>query len=176
MQGDHLWPLLTFDGLEGDALINAYRQTYIETYVRSANGNFHNHTDWTGAPVKFPPWQFDHAFTATDRFREGMDHDQFSLSRLQRLLWIKEVLAGNAGTIRRYAQVRKDSRGKPVKRRTFIVCEEHYVVVLNDPAAPGRPLQFVTAHVVVNQDLLKRNIDRGGLLEVRENSRKETAT
>ena len=171
MPKEPLWPFLMFEGLDDDALIDAYRNAYIETYVRASDGSQRVFSDWTGAQVTFSFRAFDHAFSSTIGFREGLDHDSFSLSRAKRMLWIKEVLAGNTGTIRRYRQERNTDRGRRAKRRTFVVCEENYVVVLNDPCKEGAPFQFVTAFYAADQDYLNKLIGRGALMETRKNGK-----
>jgi hypothetical protein len=171
MPNEPLWPFLMFEGLIDDALIDAYRNAYIETYVRAPDGSRQQFSDWTGAQVIFSERAFDHAFSSTTGFREGLDHDSFSLSRAKRMLWIKEVLVGNQGTIRRYHQERVTDRGRRVKRRTFVVCEENYVVVLDDPRKEGAPFQFVTAFVAANQDYLNKVIGRGALIQTRKNGK-----
>lgn len=152
-----LWPFLEFHGLSGAALIDAYRAEYLRIYVHAPDGQPKCLRDWTGADVRFSPYAFDHAFSGTNRFREGVDHDGFDLERARRLPWIERVLAGDAGTIRRYRQVRPDSRGRQEKkRRTFVVAEERYVVVLDEPRTEQRPFQFVTAFYAADFDTLRR--------------------
>lgn len=165
MSHDPLWPFLLFEGLEGDALVQAYREVYLETYVKDRNGQARIFTDWAGAQVVFPSVQFDHAFSKTDRYRQGLDHDQFSLERAKRMLWIREVLAGSKGTINRYAQTVETNRRRQVKRRTFLVTDENYFVVLNDPCAAGTPFHFVTAYAITDFDYLQKLKRKSVLLE-----------
>lgn len=168
MPYEPLWPFLLFEGLTNNALIDAYRKVYLDTYVYAPDGSKRIFFDWTGVQINFSSRAFDHAFSSTQGFREGLDHDSFSLTRAKRMLWIKEVLAGNEGTIRRYNQVRTDNRGRESKRRTFVVCEERYVVVLDDPRKPGTPYQFVTAFFAADMDYLNKSIGRGALIETRK--------
>lgn len=156
MTGEPLWPFLTFEGLEGDDLINAYRQAYLETYVKKPNGEIPVFHDWTGAQVNFPPWQFDHAFSETHDYRQGLGHDCFSVRRAERMLWIQEVLQASKGTISRYIQTHSTDRGRAKRRRTFFVHEEKYLVVLNDPIGTEKPFQFVTAFPTNDLDYLRR--------------------
>lgn len=171
MPKETLWPFLLFEGLDGDSLIDAYRKAYLDMYVYSPDGTKRIFYDWTGAQINFPAHQFDHAFSKTDRYREGLDHDAFSVSRAKRMPWIQEVLAGNVGTIRRYNQLRRDSRGRVKKRRTLVVCEEQYIVVLDTPDRQGKPFQFVTAFASSDQDYLTKCMESGALLETRKNGK-----
>lgn len=171
MTGEPLWPFLVFDGLEGDDLIHAYRQTYLQTYVKQANGNIPVFHDWTGAPVAFPAHQFDHAFSQTAGYRQGLDHDVFSINRAKRMLWIQEVLQATNGTINRYNLTHETDRGRK-QRRTFFVLEERYLVVLNNPRREDDPFTFITAYPVFDQDYLKKIKQRGALMECRKGSEK----
>jgi hypothetical protein len=168
MLAEPLWPFLTFDEMPEKDLIAAYRRVYLETYVKLPNGAKPVFHDWTGAQINFPPWQFDHAFSKTDNYREGLDHDNFSVDRAKRMLWIKEVIQATNGTISRYVQTRQGGRGNRVQRRSFFVHEEKYLVVLNDPSAAGKPFQFITAYPVYDLDYLKRIKQTSVLLENRK--------
>jgi hypothetical protein len=165
MPREPLWPFLLFQGLADDELIEAYRQVYLETYVYKPDGSKRIFQDWTKAQVNFSAHAFKHAFSSTSGFREGLDHDAFSVSRAKRMLWIKEVLAGKKGTVQRYNQLKTDSRGRAKKRRTFVVCEERYIVVLDNPDKPGKPFQFVTAFASSDHDYLTRCKEAGALIE-----------
>lgn len=171
MPNEPLWPFLLFEGLADDALIEAYRKTYLETYVYAPDGSKRIFQDWTNAEVVFSAHVFTHAFSSTSGFREGLDHDTFSVSRAKRMLWIKEVLAGNKGTLERYNQLRTDSRGRKKKRRTLVVCEERYIVVLDNPEKPGKPYQFVTAFASSDHDYVTKCRQSGALMETRKNGK-----
>jgi len=168
MAGEPLWPLLTFEGLEGDDLIDAYRQTYLQTYIKKANGDFPVFQDWNGDYVEFRAWQFDHAFSKTDGYRQGLDHDCFSLERAERMLWIQEVLQASKGTINRYIQTHTTNRGDKKRRRTFFVHEERYLVVLDEPRQEGGAFQFITAYPIYDHDYLQRIKQRSVLVECRK--------
>ena len=166
-----LWPFLEFEGLEGDALVARYREVYLSHYVKDENGQSRIWTDWTGAQVKFSSFSFDHAFTDTQNYRQGLDHEHFSLERAKRMLWIEQVLGATAGTIFRYGSSRQSDRGKTLKRRTFLVNEENYLVVLNDPAKNGKPFEFLTAYAITDLDYLTRLKQASVLLETRKPKR-----
>jgi len=131
---------------DGD-LWKAYRKVYLETYVKDAAGQAVLITDWHGRQVKFGHDAFRHAFTETARFREGMDHEaELSEIRAQRVLWIKDVLAGEAGLTRVYREHIDDPRGgRRKRRRIYFVVDELYVVVLDEPEDGAKALQFVSA-------------------------------
>lgn len=143
---ESLWPQLRLKADTWEEVIERYRQYYQEVYVWDEHGNRRVFTDWAGSRYLFSEKAFDHAFSESRNYRTSAGiHHQYSLSRLRRLPWIREVLAHSAGTIQRYAQTRKDSRGRDSKRRTLVVVEERYVVVFDDPRKPDKPFQFVTA-------------------------------
>lgn len=144
---ESLWPKVRLKADSEVELIEAYRQLYLATYVRDENGNQRIFTDWTGAKITFAAGAFDHAFTKAKNHRYGTCvHDAgFDHERARRILWIAEVLLASAGTIQRYSQIKKDSRGREKKRRTYVVVDECYVVVFDDPISADKPYRFVTA-------------------------------
>jgi hypothetical protein len=143
---DHLWPLLDIKGNSDKELKEKYRDIFISTYVKTPSGDKVIITDWNGNRIHFSLFSFDHAFSeATDyRFGNGLHDKPFSYKRAHRVLWIKEVLAASAGTVERRHQIRKDSRGRPKKRRVLIVVEEKYIVVLEE-TEKGKVLNFISA-------------------------------
>lgn len=163
-----LWPFLIFEGLEGDALVDKYREIYLNHYVRYKDGKPKIWTDWTGAQIKFSSFIFDHAFSDTKNFRQGLNHEKFSLDRAKRMLWIEEVLKASAGTISRYSSTRQSDRGKTLKRRTFLVNEENYLVVLNNPEKTGKPYEFLTAYAIQDLDYIDYLKQTSALLETKK--------
>lgn len=145
---EHLWPLLRIKVLTDQELKGAYRQIYLETYIKTKDGRKIKIFDWLGNRIYFNahPDFFDHAFSESSnyRFSYGVHDKPFSINRARRILWIKEVLSASKGTIERRNQIRKDSRGRPKKRRILIVVEEQYVVVLEE-RKKLRELDFITA-------------------------------
>lgn len=163
-----LWPFLMFEGLEGEALVARYREVYLSHYVKDPDGNPKIWTDWTGAQVKFSSFRFDHAFTDTQNYRQGLDHEHFSIERAKRMLWIEQVLGATAGTIFRYGSTRQGDRSQTLKRRTFLVNEENYLVVLNDPATQEKPFEFLTAYAIRDLDYLKKLKQTSALIETKK--------
>jgi hypothetical protein len=157
-----------FEGLEGDALVARYREVYLSHYVKDPDGNPKIWTDWTGAQVKFSSFRFDHAFTDTQNYRQGLDHEHFSIERAKRMLWIEQVLCASAGTIYRFGSSRRSDRGQTLKRRTFLVNEENYLVVLNDPATQEKPFEFLTAYAIRDLDYLKKLKQTSVLIETKK--------
>lgn len=153
---EHLWSLLRLKGDSEEELIEKYRQVFVENYVRSADGQEIEIFDWHGNRVKFHEKMFEHAFSeSTDyRFGGGFHDKPFSKKRARCILWIKEVLAASKGSIDRLHQIRSDSRGRSKKRRTLIVIEESYVVVLEESQKRGE-LIFITAFPAGAQYLAK---------------------
>lgn len=143
------WPLLRLSAENDDALKEAYRQVYIAEYV------LQEHFDWLGNRVRFHAPTFDHAFSESSNYLNGLGtHDiPFSKRRARQILWIKEVLKGTVKIERRH-QVRKDTRQRDVKRRSLIVVDERYVVVLQETKNMGE-LEFVTAFSADEKYLVK---------------------
>jgi hypothetical protein len=171
--GQHLWKLLRLKPADGD-LWKAYRRVYIETYVRDSNGTEPSFQDWRGRPIKFGSAAFEHAFTRNPGFRQGLNHStELDLRRAERILWIKEVLAVSAGTVRLYQEQFQED-GKPKRRKLFYVIEEAYVVIFNQPTDPNAPLQFVSAYPT-NDRYYEREIRRknGALIEQRKAKKTE---
>jgi len=170
---EHLWPFLRLRAATDEALIEAYRQVYIETYVRTGDGKTIEIFDWMGNQVLFNPRTFDHAFSeSTDyRFGNGSHDVPFSKKRARRILWIKEVLAASKGCIERRNQYRKDSRGRIKKRRVLIVVEERYVVVLGERAKrkETKMLEFITAFPA-DESYLKKIRQESALMEIKNPS------
>ncbi len=142
-----LWPLVEPVGSSEDDWRAYYRKLYVETYVRDAQGGVPDIRDWHGRRVRFHAPSFDHAFSEASNYRQaaGVHDVPLSLRRARRILWIKQAIAGAAGTIQVLGQHRKDSRGNMRKRRTLVVIEERYVVVLQACAFEGYDFEFVTA-------------------------------
>jgi len=165
---EHLWPFLRLRAATDEALIEAYRRVYIETYVRTSDGEAIEIFDWMGKRVLFHPRTFDHAFSeSTDyRFGGGCHDVPFSKKRARCILWIKEVLAASKGCIERRHQYRKDSRGRSKKRRVLIVVEERYVVVLEEREAQ-KVLEFITAFTA-DENYLKKIRQESGLMEIKK--------
>lgn len=145
----HLRPLLRLKAASLEELIEQYRQVYLKTYVGLPNEPPVVIRNWHGERVLFHAPTFDHAFTESGNYRLSAGvHDRFSLPRARRILWIREVLGATAGTIERRLERRLDSRGRPRKRRSLLVVEERYLVVLQETTGARRkqaPLEFVTA-------------------------------
>lgn len=144
---ESLWPQLRLKAETEEELIAAYRAVYEQTYVFDEQGQRRQFSDWNGHYYQFSKWAFDHAFSESDNYRVSAGvHHKWSMKRLRRMLWIKEVLALSNGTVQRYVQSRKAGRSnRNAKRRTLVVVEERYVVVFDDPREKDKPYQFVTA-------------------------------
>jgi len=158
---EHLWPFLRLKAATDEALIEAYRRIYIESYVRNSDGKAVEIFDWMGNRVLFNPRTFDHAFSESTDYRfGGGSHDvPFSKKRARCILWIKEVLAASKSCIERRSQLRQDSRGRRKKRRVLIVVEERYVVVLEERKEKNL-LEFITAFPFEKHLLQLRKIIR----------------
>jgi len=143
---NHLWPYLRLKADSEDELKELYRKVYIENYVKDADGKEIELYDWHGTRVHFNANIFDHAFSESSdyRFGDGKHDLPFSKRRARCILWIKEVLSLSAGTIERYNQTRKDTRGRPRQRRVLLVVEERYIIVLQ-VRDKDRELEFITA-------------------------------
>lgn len=145
---EHLWPLLRLSAETDEDLKEAYRQVYLRHYVQAEDGQKIEIADWQGNRIHFNghPNFFEHAFTEHKNYRSsyGVHSNNLDKRRVRCLLWIKEVLRGEIGTIERRHQTRKDDRGRLRKRRCLIVVEERYVVVLEERDG-GDGLDFISA-------------------------------
>lgn len=164
----HLWPFLRLKADTDEELKEQYRKIYLETYVQDAEGRAIEICDWQGTRVHFNARTFDHAFSESSDYRFGSgDHDvPFSKRRARCVLWIKEVLAASNGTIERWNQTRKDSRGKSKQRRVLIVVEEKYVVVLQ-VRDKDRELEFITAFMA-DESYIRKIKSEGGWAETKK--------
>lgn len=165
---EHLWPFLRLRAATDEALVEAYRRVYIETYVRTSDGSAIELFDWMGNRVLFNPRTFNHAFSESTDYRfGGGNHDvPFSKKRARCILWIKEVLDASKGCIERRHQYRKDGRGRSKKCRVLIAVEERYVVVLEE-RKERKVLEFITAFPA-DDSYLEKIRRESGLLEIKK--------
>ncbi|GAB6270240.1 MAG: hypothetical protein STSR0003_00790 [Smithella sp.] len=165
---EHLWPLLRLQAANDKELIEAYRQVFVETYVRTSDGKAIEVFDWLGNKVIFNPRNFDHAFSeSTDyRFGSGIHDVPFSKKRARCVLWIKEVLTASKGSIERRQAYRRDSRERWKKRRVLIVVEERYVVVLEE-RKEEKTLEFISAFPA-NESYLEKIRQESALIEIKK--------
>ena len=119
----------------------AYRHIYLDEYVQA------DVRDWAGRRVRFHGPSFGHAFSeaSNSRLSAGVHDVPLSLARLQRIRWIKLALAGADVNIEVLAQTRQDSRGRMKRRRSLIVLDNRYVVVLEPSEDAGFDFVFITA-------------------------------
>lgn len=157
-----LWPQLRLKVDDDVGLKEAYREIYLQMYVHAT------HYDWLGNRVYFHALTFEHAFSESSDYKKSFgEHDiPFSKQRARLMPWIKEVLKGEQGTIERLHQLRKDSRNRNVVRRSLIVIEEKYVVVLQ-ARKNNDGLDFVTAFQT-NEKYLKKLRKESSLIETRK--------
>lgn len=135
------WALCVLQIGDEVKLQTAYRQIYLDEYVRAEV------RDWDGRRVRFHGPSFDHAFSEATNYRlsAGVHDVPLSLARLQRIRWIKLALAGEGVRIEVIAQTRQDSRGRMKRRRSLIVLDNRYVVVLEPSEDDGYEFVFITA-------------------------------
>lgn len=135
------WPLCVSDVEDEARLVAAYRQIYLDEYVRA------DVRDWADRRVRFHAPSFAHAFSEASNYRLSAGVHDVSLSpkRLQRIRWIKLALAGAGVQIEVLAQTRQDSRGRMKRRRSLIVLDNRYVVVLEPSEEDGFAFVFITA-------------------------------
>ena len=135
------WPLCLIEEEDQGRLIAAYRQIYLDEYVRAEV------RDWADRRVRFHAPSFEHAFSEASNYRlsAGVHDVPVSLKRLQRIRWIKLALAGAGVQIEVLAQTRQDSRGRMKRRRSLIVLDNRYVVVLEPSEEEGFAFGFISA-------------------------------
>ena len=164
----HLWPYLRLKAKTENELKEKYRKVFIETYVMDSDGNEIKMYDWKGVRVRFNARNFDHAFSESSdyRFGDGTHNIPFSKKRARCILWIKEALMADQGTIEVRNQYRKGSRGRNKKRRVLLVVEEQYVIVLQY-RDNTKDLQFITAYVA-NRSAIEKIKREGGWIETKK--------
>lgn len=157
------WPLCVLQDDDEGRLFVAYRQIYLDEYVHAEV------RDWAGRRVRFHAPSFEHAFSESTNYRlsAGVHDVPLSLKRLQRIHWIKLALAGAGVQIEVLAQTRQDSRGRMKRRRSLIVLDNRYVVVLEPSEEDGFAFMFITAFPA-DQSYLDR-IRRGATVLERRN-------
>lgn len=156
------WPLCVFPD-DDRRLFAAYRQVYLDEYVHA------DVRDWAGRRVRFHAPSFEHAFSEATNYRlsAGVHDVPLSEKRLQRIHWIKLALGGAGVQIEVLAQTRQDSRGRMKRRRSLIVLDNRYVVVLEPSDEVGFAFMFITAFPA-DQSYLDR-IRRGATVLERRN-------
>jgi hypothetical protein len=123
------------------ALVAGYRAIYLAEYVNAEV------RDWAGRRVRFHAPTFDHAFSDASNYRlsAGVHDIAVSHRRLQRIRWIKWALAAEDVGVEVVSTVRQDSRGRVRRRRTVIVLDNKYVVVLQTCEDKDFAFEFVSA-------------------------------
>lgn len=140
---DPEWPLCEPEAGSDTERWALYRQIYLAEYVEAEV------LDWAGRRVVFHAPSFEHAFSESSNYRlsAGVHDIPYSEDRLKRIHWIKLALGAEGINLEVIAQTRKDSRGRNKKRRTLIVLDNRYVVVL-EPAPVSEDksrMVFITA-------------------------------
>lgn len=161
------WPLCVLEFDDAFALRDAYFAIYQSEYVNAEV------RDWAGRRVRFHAPTFEHAFSEAANYRlsAGIHDAGFSLRRARRIRWIKWTLEGNGVEIEVLAQTRQDSRGRLQRRRTVVVLDSRYVVVLEPCTDEGYAFTFVTAFPADQAYLDK--IRRGGQVIERRRPKKK---
>ena len=122
---------LPFLALDDEA---AYRKHY-ENTLRSRTI-----LTFDGLVVRFPKWQFDHAFFESANRCQG-DKSLFSLKRAKRMDWIEPALKDPTAEL--YEGWEKRSKVYTRGTRVCVVCGEYVIVIRlrND----GKSASFITA-------------------------------
>ena len=165
---ENLWPYLRLKAKTDEELKEKYRKVFIETYIKDSNDNEIKIYDWEGTRVRFSTQSFEHAFSESSdyRFSDGFHDIPLSKKRARCILWIKEVLSGDQGTIEIYNQSRIGSRGRQKKNRVLLVTEENYLVVL-EYRKKDNDLQFITAYPIYKNKLQQIRRE-GGWVETKK--------
>jgi hypothetical protein len=160
------WELCELEADSEASLRDAYLAIYVAEYVQAEV------RDWSGRRILFHRPTFDHAFSESSNYRTGAGvHDvSFSLPRAQRIYWIGKALSADGVDIDVIGQIRKDNRGRPRRRRTLIVIDNRYVVVLQLSERDGYDFEFVTAFPASAAYLVEIRRD-GALVEKRRHKK-----
>lgn len=140
--------LLDLAGLSPAEIERLGRETYAAHYL--LEGRPRRLPTHDGQDVIFYPDRFEHAFfTSSDRASHPERKDRIALERIERILWIKEVIAGNvAGSACWEVSEQRGGRGE---RREYAILSECYVVWLVARGDGG--YRFETAYPAMHQDL-----------------------
>jgi len=167
----HLWPFTRLKADTPEKLREVYRKVYLENYVKTKGGEEIEIYDWHGTRIYFnsSPSFFNHAFSESSNYRTsyGIHEISFSKERARCILWIKEVLEASKGTIEVRGQTRKDfKRNKYKQRRSLIVLEENYIVVLEKGEKQNR-FYFITAFPA-DRDYIEKIKRVSSLIEIKK--------
>lgn len=149
--------LLSVEGLPDDEVERLGRDEYARHYLLDGGPRAWPAHD--GQDVLFFPDAFDHAFFAsTDRARHPDRKNRIARDRVERVRWIKEVIAGNVeGSACWETHERRDGRAG---RRHYAIQTDVYVVWLVARRDGG--YRFETAYPALHEDLSRyaRNAKR----------------
>lgn len=92
-----------------------------------------------GSKVVFYPDRYDHAFcTSYDRARRPYDKSKVAIDRIERMLWIKELICKTRSKV-----ICKEQTPPPRWKRAYYCHESHYVVWLEPlKLQDGRPIDW----------------------------------
>ncbi len=140
--------LLDLRGLSPAEVEHVGREMYATHYLLDGRPRMLPTHD--GQDVIFYPDKFEHVFfTSTDRAGHPQRKDRIAPERVERILWIKEVIAGNvAGSACWEVSARQAGRGE---RREYAILSESYVVWLVARRDGG--YRFETAYPALHQEL-----------------------
>lgn len=160
------WELCELQADSEAALRAAFFAIYVSEYVQAEV------RDWSGRRIFFHRPTFDHAFSESSsyRTRAGVHDVSFSLPRAQRIYWIKKALSAEGVDVDVIGQIRKDNRGRPRRRRTLIVINNRYVVVLQLSDRNDYDFEFVSAFPTSAAYLVEIRRD-GALMEKRRHKK-----
>jgi hypothetical protein len=154
--------LLHLDELSDQAAEKITHQKYIELYM-----NHHTHTGMIGVQkthdgdtVIFHEDRFRHAFyTNSEGTYSKFRKDKFDRDRAIRICWIGQIIQGNISSVYYDApdNSRRDSYGRIIIKRLYVLWEENYLVWLEPQKKGG--WKFSTAYVA-NKPYI-RQITRG---------------
>ena len=116
---------ISLKGTSDDEIFEFGRNVYSTTYLNQTQqrGELKSHDNQT---IVFFADRYDHAFrTSPDRARRAYDKSKVALDRIERIIWIKEILQKHGEKI-----VCKEQTPPPRWKRAYYCYENNYVVWL----------------------------------------------
>lgn len=160
--------LLDLNGLSDTEAEDLAYQEYIKVYMdrETRKGMIGVRKVHDGEDVIFTEWRFEHAFfESAYKTSRKYNKGKFSRKRAARIRWIGQIIAGNIDGCECY-QIsdfnRRDSSGRIMVKRLYVLWEESYLVWLEPHQESG--WWFSSAYIETKgRRYIKRNITARGV-------------
>ncbi len=121
--------LVQLDGFSDELALEEGRRLYTQLFnVKGARGSIHS---WRGEEIRFFADRYDHAFkTSSNRARLTFSKAKVALPRIERILWIKEILESRVPNTE-CRHVPNDSQQWGPPKHLVLAWDYSYVIWLN---------------------------------------------